>query len=61
LPSWVSLNNPFSTASGFLTARRQGRTRTGAAILIRRDEHLHRGTGLVATDKTARADGQTCG
>lgn len=33
--------------TGFLTARRQGRTRTGAAIIIRRDQHVHRGTGLV--------------
>jgi hypothetical protein len=40
-------------ATGFITARRQGRTRTGAAVVIRRDEHLHRGTGLVATDETA--------
>jgi hypothetical protein len=34
-------------ATGCLTARRQGRTRTGAAVVIRRDEHLHRGTPLV--------------
>jgi hypothetical protein len=58
-----SLASPESVgaATGFLTARRQGRTRTGAAVVIRRDEHLHRETGLVATDETARTDGQTCG
>jgi hypothetical protein len=34
-------------ATGCLTPRRQGRTRTGAAVIIRRDQHVHRGTGLV--------------
>src|SRR5829696_10351523 len=45
--AWLLHRNPLTRLPASSPARRQGRTRTGAAVIIRRDEHVHRGTGLV--------------
>ena len=51
--AWLLHRNPLARLPAASPPGVEGAHPPVLAVVIRRDEHLHRGTGLVATDETA--------